>query len=161
MVYGNTFKFCRPTSVSRLADLGNREFDCGARSPNWLCRAGFSMDVCCLAFSDHDDRLACATEMGHFWFFHVTVPSWLASLVLPEPLGRMRSTGLLRNGRPMVVNIGGSIQLLAREPARPSGTGLDPEISRVYPLDNGRAIGASSRDRGGVNLEDHEGPRHL
>ena len=61
-----------------------------------------------------------------------------------DHLGTIRSIGLLRSGQ-LVVNVGESIQVLAKDRARPSS---DPEhnISHVYPIDNGKAIRASSCD---------------
>lgn len=52
---------------------------------------------------------------------------------------------LLRSGR-LVVNVGGSIQLLKLEYVQPPSTGLDSKIFHGYQLDNGKVLSASSGD---------------
>ena len=120
------------------------------------------MHLSSFTFSSNGDRVFCAMETGQLQFFDVTVstPSVNYHLIpnchdYLNLLGTIYSIGLLRNGH-LVVNTGGSIQILATEYTHSLGTSLDPKISHVYPLDNGRAICASSRDRGGVYLLDTE-----
>ena len=108
--------------------------------------------VSCFAFSGNGDRVVCATKTGELWFFYILAPlfGWRDR---QSHLETIYSIGLLRSGH-LVVNVGGSIQLLETGYARPSGSSLDPEMARVYPLDDGKAICTSSRDRQDVNLLD-------
>ena len=110
--------------------------------------------VSCFTFSGNGDRVVCAMGTGDLRWFSVSVPSvgWHKYL---SHLGTIRSMGLLPNGH-LVVNGGGSIQVLAMISAKLSSTGQDPEISHIYPLDNGKAICASPRDRRDVSLLDME-----
>jgi len=116
-------------------------------------------DVSCFTFSDNGYRVVCATRAGELLSFYPDEfsSSWDDYL---SHLETIHCIGLLRSGH-LVANVGGSIQILETEYARPSGTSLDSEISRVYPLDNGRAISASSRDRKGINLLDTETMKNL
>lgn len=62
---------------------------------------------------------------------------------------------LLGSGQ-LVVNSGGSIQLLEVDYDRPSRASPNSEIAHVYQLDSGKAIGGSSGDKELVNLLDTE-----
>jgi len=110
--------------------------------------------VSCFTFSDNGYRVVCATSAGELRSFYTDASSsdWDDYL---SHLETVHSIGLLRSGH-LVANVGGSIQILETEYARPSGTSLGPEMSRVYPLDNGRAISASSRDHKDISLLDTE-----
>jgi WD40 repeat protein len=103
------------------------------------------MRTCSFTFSGSGDQVVCATETGYLRFFCITLspPKWYEWL---SDLGAIHSVGLLRSGH-LVVNVGGFIQLLAMEYARPHDTSPDPRIYRVHPLDNGRAICAFSSVR--------------
>ena len=72
-------------------------------------------DVSCLTFSDNGDRVICATKTGDLWSYTPTFSSdWDNHLIR---LGTIHSISLLRNGH-LVVNSGGSIQLLRPAPTR-------------------------------------------
>ena len=72
-------------------------------------------DVSCLTFSDNGDRVICATKTGDLWSYTPTFSSnWDNRLIR---LGTIHSMSLLRNGH-LVVNSGGSIQLLRPAPTR-------------------------------------------
>lgn len=107
-------------------------------------------------FSGDGDRIVCATKAGNLLFLPVTITltSWRDC---PHQPGTIHSICHLRSGH-LVVGVGDCIQLLAMEYVQPSRIGLDPEvsISHVYPLDNGKAVCTSSRDRGDVSLLDVE-----
>ena len=60
-----------------------------------------------------------------------------------------------------MVGVEDCIQLLATESAQPSYTSLDSGLSHAYPLDDGRAIWVSFRDRGIVGLLEMETMRTL
>ena len=109
-----------------------------------------STHISCFTFSG--GGVVCGTGTGDLRRVRVTPYSlhWDEHM---SQLGTMHSIDLLQSGH-LVVNVGGSIQVL--EPTTPSGTGLNPEISHVYPLDSGRAICASSRARGNADLVDME-----
>jgi hypothetical protein len=102
-------------------------------------------DVVSFTFSRNGDRVVCASGTNDLRFFDTTIPTpqWHN---YPSNLRLIDSISLLRSGH-LVVNVGDSIQLLAMEYAQPSSTSLDLGVSHVYPLDNGKAIGASSRSR--------------
>jgi WD40 repeat protein len=110
------------------------------------------MHLSSFTFSGNGGRVVCAMETGDLRFFYITVststPCWHDYL---SHLGAIRSISLLPSGH-LVVNTGSSIQLLATESARPLR--LDPEISHVYSLDNGRAICVCSRGRKDFRLLD-------
>jgi len=113
------------------------------------------MDVVSFTFSGGGDRVVCATKTGDLRFFYIdplSPPDWCDYL---NNLGTIHSISLLRSGQ-LVANLGGSIQLLGKDYAQPPSTREDPEISHVYPLDNGRAISASSKEREDVRLLDME-----
>ena len=105
-------------------------------------------------FSGNGDRVVCANGTNDLRFFHTTIPRprWHN---YPSCLGLIDSISFLRSGH-LVVKAGDSIQLLAMEYTQPSDTGLDPEVSHVYPLDRGRAICAYSRDYSNIYLLDTE-----
>jgi WD40 repeat protein len=111
------------------------------------------------AFSDNGDRVVCASGTNDIRFFDATVPRarWHN---YPSRLGLIDSISFLRNGH-LVVNTKDSIQLLAMEYAQPLDTSLDTEVSRVCPLDSGRAICAYSGDYNNVYLLDTETMRTL
>jgi hypothetical protein len=60
-----------------------------------------------------------------------------------------------------VAKVGGSIQLLEKEYTRLPSTSVDSGMTRVYQLDNGKAICASFRDNRDINLLDMETMRTL
>ena len=109
-------------------------------------------DVLSFTFSGNGDRVVCARGTNDLQFFNTTTPRprWHNYSSHPRSID---SVSLLRSGH-LVVNVGDSIQLLATEYTQPSSTSLDPGVSYIYPLDNGRAIGASSRSR--IDLLDME-----
>jgi WD40 repeat protein len=104
-------------------------------------------------FSGNGDRVLCVSSGTGLRFFDTTTPTPHSWCNYPSDLGSVDSIGFLRSGH-LVVNVGDSIQLLATEHARPSGTSLDSGISHVYPFDNGRAMCTSSRDHPKVHLLD-------
>jgi hypothetical protein len=112
------------------------------------------MDLVSFTFSGNGGRVVCTSGTNNLRFFDTTIPEpqWYN---YPNNLESIASLSHLRSGH-LVVNAGDSIQLLATEDAQPSDTSLDPGISRVYPLDSGRAIRAYSRDHNDHYLLDME-----
>jgi len=104
-------------------------------------------------FSDDGDRVICAIP-GSLESFDISrsPPEWDD---YSNILGMTYSIGLLQSGR-LVVNVGEYIQLLVKQSTSPFGTCRGPKISNVYPLDNGRAICAVSRNHEDVYLLDME-----
>ena len=110
-------------------------------------------DITCIAFLGKDDRVICATKAGDIRPYRTTFSSDWENHAYH--LGTIHSISLLGSGQ-LVVNSGGSIQLLETEYYRPSATDLDPEIAHVYQLDGGKAVCGSSRDQKHVTLLDIE-----
>jgi len=114
------------------------------------------LDVVSFTLSEGGDRVVCATKSGivrHCSRMNTLSPTdWYDHL---DHLGIIHSISLLRSGH-LVANLGGSIQLLAMDYTRPPNAKKDLEMSHIYPLDNGRAISASSKDRNNVHLLDME-----
>ena len=113
--------------------------------------------VSCFTFSGGRDRVICATKTGDLRSFHISIPSFSWDDHLKR-LETIHSISLLRSGQ-LVVNVGGSIQLLELEYAQSPGTSLDPEIFHGYQLDNGKALSVSSGDH--AHLLDMETMRIL
>jgi WD40 repeat protein len=111
-------------------------------------------DAISFTFSGNGDRVVCASGTNDLQFFDTTTPTprWHK---YPSHPGLIDSISLLKSGD-LAVNVGDSIQLLAAEYAQPSGNSLDLEVSHIHPLDNGRAISASSRGLTIVDLLDME-----
>ena len=110
-------------------------------------------DVSGLTFSANGDRVICTTKAGDLLSYRPRFsPQWEHHL---SNLGTIHSMSLLRSGH-LVVNSGGSIQLLEGKYDRSSSASLDPEITRVYQLDNGKVICSPSRDHKYVDLLDME-----
>ena len=109
-------------------------------------------DVSCFSFSGDGDQIFCATKTGDLRSLHISGPSpnWLDHQTHP---GTMHSMNLLRSGH-LVVNLGGSIQLLELEYVQPSATSRSPEIAHIYQLDNDKAFCVSSRDHRNTSLLD-------
>jgi len=113
------------------------------------------LNVVSFALSEGGDRVVCATKTGILHHSRVSTLSradWYNHL---DHLGIIHSISFLRSGH-LAVNVGGSIQLLTMDYTRPSNAKEDLEVSHVYPLDNGRAISASSKNRRNVRLLDME-----
>ena len=111
-------------------------------------------NVSCFTFSGNGDRLFCATKAGDLQSLHISEPSpnWHDHRSHPAT---MHSMTLLPSGH-LVVNSGGSIQLLKSEYSQPFTASPDPEIAHIYQLDNDKAICVSSRDHRDASLLDLE-----
>ena len=110
-------------------------------------------DVSHFTFSDNGNRVIYATKTGHLQSSTLEYPPTQHDHL--NHLGTIHSMSLLRSGH-LVVNSGGSIQILGLEYTPQSGAAQDPEIAHVYQLDDGRAICSSSGDHMNVNLLDTE-----
>ena len=115
--------------------------------------------VSCFTFYGDGDRVICATETGSLLSFHVSVSptSWRE---YRTHVSAVHSICYLPNGH-LMVGVEDCIQLLATESAQPSCISLDSGLSHAYPLDDGRAIRVSFRDRGIVGLLEMETMRTL
>jgi hypothetical protein len=110
----------------------------------------------CFAFSTNGDRIICATNTGDLRDLNISTHpfSWSDNL---NRLGTIDSINLLRSGH-LVAKVGGSIQLLEKEYTRLPSISVDSGMTRVYQLDNGKAICASFRRSSGrqpVGYGDH------
>lgn len=138
-------------AVSSTSGIRGRITFIDLRTGQLLVSSSLSTHISCFTFSGGGGGLVCGTETGDLRRIWVN-PSFLHWDEYMSHLGTVHSIGLLRSGH-LVVNVAGSIQVL--EPTEPSA-GLYPETSHVYPLDEGRAICASSRTRGNADLLDME-----
>ena len=105
-------------------------------------------------FSGNGDRVVCALATGDLQRFMVTSRSctWYK---YTSRLGTVDSIALLRNGH-LVVNAGGSVQLLGAESTLSQWTYPVQGIPHVYRLDNGRSICAHFVIHGRIYLLDME-----
>ena len=147
-------------AISLTSETGSTIVVIDIRTGSTLVSSPPLMDVVSFIFSGGGDRVVCATKTGDLRFFYIdplSPPDWCDYM---NNLGTIHSISLLRSGQ-LVANLGGSIQLLGKDYAQPPSISEDPEISHVYPLDNGRAISASSSDREDVHLLDMETTKTL
>ena len=111
--------------------------------------------ISCFNFLDTEGKVVCGMEAGGLRFFDTPESEPCVNQDCLEYLGVIRSVDLLRSGC-LVVNSGGSIQLLATRSPRQFNAGLLSRITGICPLDNGRAICASFRDSEDADLVDME-----
>ena len=144
----------RRLAVWLTSRTGSRIVVIDARTGSTLVSSPPLTHISCFTFSDNGDRVVCASEAGDLQFFRIN--AYLASWCnYPSHLGAIHSICRLQ-GDHLVVGVKDCIQLLVTKSVQLSYTGLEPEVAQVYPLDNGKAICASSGDRGIVRLLDME-----
>jgi len=117
------------------------------------CSPSLPKDVSHFAFSDDGSRIIYTTNTGHLRSYTLGPLSTRNDHL--GHLGTIHSMNLLRSGH-LVVNSGGSIQILGLEYTRRSGATRDPKIAHVYQLDSDKAICGTSRDHMITNLLDME-----
>jgi WD40 repeat protein len=117
------------------------------------------MGLTWFAFSSNGDRIICATDTGDLRHLNISTHpfGWSDNLIR---LGTIDSVDLLQSGH-LVTKVGGSIQLLEKEYTRLPSTSVDSRITRVYQLDDGKAICVSFGDHRDINLLDMETMRDL
>ena len=113
----------------------------------------FPKDVSHFTLSDDGSQLIYATNTGHLRSSKLGYLHTQNDHV--NHLGTIHSMSLLRSGH-LVVNSGGSIQILGLEYTRRSKAPRDPEITHVYQLDSDKTICGSSRDHTDAYLLDME-----